>query len=321
MSKSPFLNEIRYKMHSQNYSESTINSYIRWIRSYIIYHKKQHPRNLNRGHVEQYLSYLAAERYCAVSTQKQALNAMAYLYNKHLVQPLGRLDIKKASKPKRIPAVLSKQEVERLLSNIDGSYHLAVSIMYGSGLRLMECLRLRIKDIDFERRQITVRGGKGNKDRSTILPTSMVKPLQRQIAKAGQYYQQDIAEGKANVWLPNALARKYPNAPKEWGWQWLLPASGYCVDKYTGELRRHHLHPKTVQRKIKQAVQDAKIIKQATAHTLRHSFATHLLESGVDLRAIQELLGHSDISTTMIYTHVASAASTRTVSPADNIAL
>ena len=317
--KSPFLNGIRTKMHAQNYSERTIKAYVDWIYRFIQYHKKKHPRDMDRQHVEQYLEYLAVKRYCAVATQKQALNAMAYLYNKYLIQPLGQMNIKRASKPKRLPIVLSINEVQRLLNNIDGQYHLAALIMYGSGLRLMECLRLRIHDIDFERRQITVRGGKGNKDRTTILPTSAVKQLQRQIAKAGDYYQQDIADGKANVWLPNGLARKYPNASKQWGWQWLFPASGYCVDKYNGELRRHHLHPKTLQRKIKQAVNSANITKQATAHTLRHSFATHLLEAGTDLRTIQELLGHSDISTTMIYTHVSAAASSRTNSPADII--
>lgn len=316
--KSPFLNDIIRKMHASNYSDRSIKAYLGWIFRYIKFHKNQHPRDLNREHIELFLSHLAVDRCCSVGTQKQALNALAYLYNKFLMQPMGQLTIKRASKPKRLPVVLSRNEVTALLDNLDGVYKLAATLMYGSGLRLMECLRLRIQDVDFERREIMVRGGKGDKDRMTILPASTVKLLQRQIAKAGDFYQIDLAAGKANVWLPNALSKKYKNAPKEWGWQWLFPANGYCADYHTGEIRRHHIHSKTVQRRIKQAANSAGIIKRATCHTLRHCFATHLLEDGADITAIQELLGHSEISTTMIYTHVACAAAHRISSPADH---
>jgi integron integrase len=239
------------------------------------------------------------------------------LYNRFLIKPLGTLTIKKARKPKRLPTVLSVSEVNALLENLTGVYLTCALLMYGGGLRLMECLRLRIKDIDFERKQITVRGGKGDKDRTTMLPLSAIKPLQRQLALAGKYHQQDLANNKANVWLPNALARKYPNAPAQWGWQWLFPASGYCSDKYTGEIRRHHIHPKSLQRAIKHAVHAAHINKPASAHTLRHSFATHLLETGVNIRVIQDLLGHQNINTTMIYTHVMTHGTTGLQSPAD----
>jgi integron integrase len=244
--KSPFLNDVIHKMHASNYSDRSIKAYLGWIYRYIKFHKNKHPREMSSEHVEAFLNYLAVNRHCSVGTQKQALNALAYLYNRFLIQPFGNLKIKKASKPKRLPVVLSKQEAEHVITNLDGIYKLAGLLMYGSGLRLMECLRLRIKDIDFERREIMVRGGKGDKDRTTILPVSAVKLLQRQIARSGEYHQIDLANGKANVWLPNALSRKYKNAPKEWAWQWLFPASGYCADYHTGEIRRHHIHHKTV---------------------------------------------------------------------------
>ena len=314
---SPFLGEIRHQMHAQNYAEATIKSYIGWILRFILHNNKRHPRDMGREQVEHYLAYIATDRHCSIATQKQALNALVYLYDKFLKKPLGKLYIKKARKPKRLPVVLSVGEVNALLDHLHGVYHTCALLMYGGGLRLMECLRLRIKDIDFERRQVTVRGGKGDKDRTTLLPIDAIKPLQRQLALAGKYHQQDLATGKANVWLPNALARKYPRAPSEWGWQWLFPASGYCTDKYTGEIRRHHIHQKSLQRAISQAVQAACITKAATAHTLRHSFATHLLETGTNIRVIQELLGHRNISTTMIYTHVMTHGTTGLQSPAD----
>jgi len=297
------------KAHSvfrtRHYAYRTEQSYTSWMKRFFGFRSGKKPDELNGDDIRDFLSYLATEKKVSASTQKQALNALVFFMEHVLGRPAGEIgEFTRPRRKQKIPVVLSKQEISRLFSHLDGVYRLAAGIMYGSGLRLMECMRLRVKDIDFDRKQITVRDGKGQKDRVTVLPEQMIKPLAEHLKKVRRIHEKDLANGFGEVFLPAALARKYPAASREWGWQYVFPASRIAVDPRTGAARRHHMHENNVQKAVKQARKKAGIAKQASCHTLRHSFATHLLGSGADLRAIQELLGHASLSTTQIYTHV-----------------
>jgi integron integrase len=305
-------------MRTLHYSIRTEQSYLSWIRQFILFHHKRHPSEMGGSEVGEFLSYLANERHVSASTQNQALNALNFLYTKVLGQPLGDLQgVVRAKRPKRLPVVLSRQEVARLLDRLSGEYQLMARLMYGSGLRLMEVLRLRIKDIDFDRHAVIVRAGKGDKDRITVLPESLEPYLRNQLEHARLLHQADLEAGFGETSLPWALARKYPNAAFQTGWQYVFPSNSRARDPHSGRIKRHHIHHTSVQNAIKNAVRSAGIEKPASSHTLRHCFATHLLEDGYDIRTVQELLGHKDVSTTMIYTHVLNRAGRGVRSPLD----
>ncbi|MDZ4097439.1 MAG: integron integrase, partial [Methylophilaceae bacterium] len=283
-----------------------------------LFHGKRHPRDMGAKDVEAFLTHLAVKRHVSASTQNQAKSALLYLYREVLEIELPWLDnVTQANVPKRLPVVLSVSEVQSVLTRLSGTHALVASLLYGGGLRLMEAVRLRVKDVDFERREIVVREGKGFKDRVTMLPESAVSDLKNHLAKVKALHGEDLAAGYGEVYLPFALDKKYPNAGREWGWQYVFPSRQLSVDPRSGKTRRHHIDEKGVQRAMKQAVFKAGITKPATPHTLRHSFATHLLQSGYDIRTVQELLGHSDVSTTMIYTHVLNRGGKGVVSPLD----
>lgn len=296
----------------------TEEAYVGWIRRFILANGKRHPQELGAREVEAFLTNLAIEGNVAVSTQNQAMSALLFLYREVLEQNLPWLEnIRRPKRPKRLPVVLSRDEVARLLSEMDGVTWLMASLLYGAGLRLMECVRLRVKDVDFVRREITVRNGKGGKDRRTMLPAMAVEALQGQLAEARRTHARDLSAGFGEVWLPNALARKYRHAAREWMWQYVFPANSRSLDPRSALVHRHHLDETLLQRAVKRAVNRAGITKPATCHTLRHSFATHLLESGYDIRTIQELLGHKDVATTQIYTHVLNRGGNGVLSPLD----
>lgn len=312
------LDQVSERCRVKHYSLRTEQAYVQWIRRFILFHGKRHPRDLGAPEVERFLTHLAVSGKVAAATQNQALAAILFLYRDVLAIELPWLDgITRAKKPPRLPVVLTHEEVKALLARLDGVYWLLASLMYGSGLRLMEALRLRVKDVDLARREITVREGKGAKDRRTMLPDVLVEPLKRQRERVQAIHERDTAEGLAPVWLPHALDRKYPNAGRSLAWQFLFPASQPGIDPRSGVRRRHHLHESAVQRGIKSAVRASGILKPASSHTLRHSFATHLLESGYDIRTVQELLGHRDVSTTQIYTHVLNRGGQGVRSPLD----
>ena len=302
---SQLLDRVREAIRTRHYSIRTEESYLRWIRQYIIFFNKRHPAEMGPPEISAFLSHLAVNRNVAASTQNQALSALLFLYREVLDMPVEWLDdIERAKKPKRLPVVFTREEVRALLARLGGDKWLMASLLYGAGLRLMECVRLRVKDVDFARLQITVREGKGNKDRVTMLPPSLAEPLRTQSAKAKALHESDVREGFGHVHLPYALAKKYPNADTEWGWQYVFPALRRSADPRTGREQRHHVAETALQKAVKGAIRAAGIAKPGSCHTLRHSFATHLLEAGYDLRTIQELMGHADVSTTMIYTHV-----------------
>jgi integron integrase len=310
---------IRAVFAAGRYSYLTEKAYLGWIRRYIVFHGKRHPSELGADQVAAYLTHLALERRVSPATQTQALNALLFLYRKVLAIDLPWIDgVVRAKRPARLPVVLSAGEVQATIAQLDGVYWLIGSLLYGSGLRLMECLRLRVKDVEFEQRQIVVRSGKGGKDRVTVLPNSVVNELRQHLAREREAHRRSLARGGGEVYLPFALYRKYPNAGREWGWQFVFPAEHDIRLPELGRYVRWHLHEKSVQRAVGHAVRRAGIVKPATCHTLRHSFATHLLQRGQDIRTIQELLGHKDVSTTMIYTHVSGIGATGTVSPLDH---
>lgn len=312
------LDQVRQILRLKHFSLKTEKSYIHYIREFILFHNKQHPKDMGVAEIRAYLSHLAVEKNVAASTQTVALSALLFLYRQVLQIELPYIDeIERAKRPERLPVVFTRSEAKQILAHLDGTNHLVVSLLYGSGLRLMECLRLRVKDIDFEYQQIIVRDGKGSKDRVTMLPTSVIEPLKLQLQKTKTLHQQDITLGYGSVELPHALERKYPNANREWGWQFAFPSWKRSIDPRTKVVRRHHLYEQVVQRAVKQAIQQAGIAKHGGCHTFRHSFATHLLEDGYDIRTVQELLGHKDVKTTMIYTHVLNRGGRGVRSPLD----
>lgn len=312
------LDRMRGRMRRLGLSIRTEEVYVGWVRRFILANAKRHPRDMGAREVERFLTGLAVRGHVSASTQNQALSALLFLYREVLQQELPWMDgIHRAKRPKRLPVVLSREEVAALLGEMEGVTWLMASLLYGAGLRLMECVRLRVQDVDFVRREITVRQGKGGKDRRTMLPTSSVEALQSQMAEARRVHKRDLDAGFGAVWLPDALARKYPGAAREWAWQYVFPASARSTDPRSGVTGRHHLDETVLQRAVKQAVRRARIDKPATCHTLRHSFATHLLEAGHDIRTIQELLGHRDVSTTQIYTHVLNRGGQGVLSPLD----
>ncbi len=316
------LGRVREVIRYKHYSLRTEKAYVGWVRRFVVFHGRRHPREMGAAEVRAFLAYLASELKVAAATHQQALAALLFLYKDVLGIELPWLaELERPKKPKRMPAVLSRLEVERLLTAMDGTHALMARLLYGTGMRLMEALRLRIKDVDFTRGEIMVRDGKGGKDRPTVLPTSLVASLQAHVQRVRLLWERDRAAGRAGVYLPEALARKYPSAVQSWGWFRFFPAADLSLDPRTGIERRHHAHEQALQRAIKRGLDAAGIAKPASTHTLRHSFATHLLESGYDIRTVQELLGHSDVSTTMIYTHVLNRGGRGVVSPLDGVGL
>jgi integron integrase len=312
------LEEVRDAIRRRHYSLRTEHTYVQWIRRFIYFSGKRHPREMGAAEVTAFLNYLARERHVAAATQNQALSALLFLYREVLVSPLPWLDeLDRAQRPARLPTVLTREEAQRLLDQMHGSRWLMASLLYGAGLRLRECLKLRVKDVDFGYRQIVVRDGKGAKDRVTMLPQALVEPLKLQLSRAKALHDRDATTGYGEVELPDALARKYPRACYEWGWKFVFPSPKLSTDPRSGALRRHHIYENYLIRAVKEAARAAHIVKHVSCHTLRHSFATHLLEAGYDIRTVQELLGHSDVSTTMIYTHVLNKGGQGVASPLD----
>ncbi|MFQ3662439.1 integron integrase [Roseiflexus sp.] len=320
MSSNPprLLDRVREALRRKHYALRTEEAYVGWIRRFILFHGKQHPQHLGHAEVQAFLTDLAVTQHVAASTQNQALSALLFLYNEVLQQPLdGPVDSVRAKQPTRLPTVLTRDEVTRVLDGLRGVHHLMASLLYGSGLRLMECVRLRVKDLDFAQRQVFVRDGKGAKDRLTMLPERLIVPLQNHLRHVRLLHDQDIRAGYGNVWLPDAFERKSPEAARDWLWQYVFPAEQRSVDPRSGKERRHHVDESGLQKAVKRAAKLAQIPKRVTCHTFRHSFATHLLERGYDIRTVQELLGHADVKTTMIYTHVLNRGGRGVQSPLD----
>ncbi|MBC2696554.1 MAG: integron integrase [Desulfobacteraceae bacterium] len=316
--KPKLLDQVRNATRVRHLSYRTEQAYVHWIKRFILFHNKRHPSEMDETYVSEFLTFLAVKRHVAASTQNQALSAILFLYRDVLKQELGWVnDVERAKKPERLPVVFSKQEVESILLRIEGTKWLMASLLYGSGLRLMECLRLRVKDVDFEYNQVVVRDGKGQKDRITMLSVSSKEPLKKHLAKIKAIHEADLKAGFGKVYLPYALHRKYPNADQEWGWQYVFPATKFSKEPRSGIVMRHHLDESTLRRAVKAAIRSAGITKNGSCHTLRHSFATHLLENGYDIRTIQELLGHKDVTTTMVYTHVLNKGGKAVRSPLD----
>jgi integron integrase len=312
------LARVREKIRLKHYSIRTEQAYVEWIKRFILFHGKRHPSTLGAAEVEAFLTDLAVGRQVAAPTQNQAKSALLFLYREVLDIELPWLgQVESAKAPRRLPVVLTRAEVVAVLRNLNGVHALIGRLLYGTGMRVMEGLRLRVKDVDFSRGEILVRDGKGHKDRVTVLPRSIASLLRRQLDFAGALHDEDLKAGCGEVWLPFALARKYRSAARDWGWQYIFPAEERSRDPRSGAVRRHHISDQSFQRAMRQAVRDAGIAKPATPHTLRHSFATHLLESGYDIRTVQELLGHADVATTMIYTHVLNRGGRAVVSPLD----
>ena len=317
--KVPLLEQMRGVLRFKRYSIRTEQAYLDWVKRFIRFHGKRHPQTMGADEVRAFLTHLAVEGKVAASTQNQALNALLFLYQRVLQLELPYLDdMERARRPKKLPVVLTRQEARGLLAALaHPTYTLMGWLLYGSGLRLMECVRLRVKDVDFAYRQLIVRDGKGMRDRVTLLPGRLHEPLRLHLAKVKALHEEDLARGGGNVYLPFALERKYPHAARDWGWQYVFPAAKLSVDPRSETRRRHHVGEKSLQNAVKAAVRAAGLTKPASCHSLRHSFATHLLEGGYDIRTIQELLGHKDVETTMIYTHVLNRPGLAVRSPAD----
>ncbi len=316
MAQPKLLDQFRAFIRKKHYSLRTEEAYVSWIRQFILFHNKTHPKDMGKAEISAFLSHLAVNRNVAASTQNQAFNALLFLYRNVLGAEFGELDnVEQAKKPKKVPVVFTKPEIKMIINQLEGYKWIMAQLMYGAGLRVMECVRLRVKDVDFGYRQITVRSGKGNKDCVTMLPEIAVEPLRLHLVKVKDIHQRDLNSGFGSVYLPFALERKYNNADRSWAWQYVFPATERAIDPRTGVERRHHIAESVIQRAIKQAVRSAEIPKTGNCHALRHSFATHLLEAGYDIRTVQELLGHK--ATTMIYTHVLNRGGQGVKSPVD----
>ena len=318
--KPRLLDQVREQIRYRHYSIRTERSYVEWVKQFVLFHGKRHPKEMGADEIRAFLTHLATERNVAAATHHQALSALLFLYRNVLGVDLPWLgELERPKKPKRLPVVLTVQEVSRTLAQLEGTHALMARLLYGTGMRLMEAVRLRVKDIDFARGEILVRDGKGGKDRVTMLPAALSAPLKAHLERVRELWKADRAAGQPGVYLPDALAKKYHKAPLEWPWFWVFPARENAIDPRSGIERRHHTHEQALQRAIKKAYSAAHVAKPASTHTLRHSFATHLLEGGYDIRTVQELLGHSDVSTTMIYTHVLNRGGRGVVSPLDKI--
>jgi integron integrase len=313
------LDQARDRLRTLHYSYRTEETYVDWMRRFILFHEKRHPTEMGVPEIQAFLTHLAADQHVAASTQNQALSAILFLYREVLHQQVEPILLSSARRPERLPTVLTREETLQIIDRLEGIHKLMVQLLYGSGLRLMECVRLRLKDIDFAYKTITVRDGKGEKDRIVPLPDSVVASLQRQIQRVRLIHEEDLAAGCGEVYLPNALDRKYPNAARELAWQYLFPAFKRAIDPRGGKERRHHIDSSGLQRAVKEAARNASVRKRVTCHTFRHSFATHLLQNGYDIRTVQELLGHKDVRTTMVYTHVLQRGGLAVKSPLDEI--
>ena len=316
-SQKKLLDQVRDACRLKHYSRRTEETYVDWIKRYILFHHKRHPQEMGVKEIEQFLTHLAVEGNVAASTQNQAYSAILFLYRYVLHINMPDINAVRAKKPKRLPVVLTREEVRCVIDQLDGTPKLMVQILYGSGLRLNECVRLRVKDLDFIQKQILIREAKGNADRVTMLPASLIEPLQAHLRRVKQLHTQDLTAGYGSVYLPTAFDRKYPNAAKAWSWQYVFPSSRLSIDPQTGATRRHHTSDSSLQKIIAVAARRAGLTKPIGPHTFRHSFATHLLESGYDIRTVQELLGHKDVKTTMIYTHVLNRGGLAVRSPLD----
>ena len=316
--RSPLLESVRAALILRHYSPKTVEAYIGWVRRFVLFHHRRHPESMAAPEVAAFLSHLASQGRVSASTQNQALAALLFLYAEVIHRPLDPVgDVVHAKRPARLPVVMSHSEVEAVLGQLSGVWHLMASLLYGSGVRLLECASLRVKDVDFSGGQLLVRRGKGQKDRATLLPRAVIPPLQAHLVTVRERHQLDLEDGAGKVELPNALRSKYPNACREWAWQWVFPATRRYVQPETGEQRRHHIHETALQRAVKVAANAAGLTKPVSCHTFRHSFATQLLEAGYDIRTIQKLLGHHDIRTTMLYTHVVNRGPFGVKSPLD----
>ncbi|MGA1842994.1 MAG: integron integrase [bacterium] len=314
------VDQIRDTLRLKHYSIRTEKSYVSWIIKFIIFHGKRHPREMGIQEIEEFLTHLAVKERVASSTQNQAYSAILFLYREVLKKDLqGPIDSIRAKKPRHLPTVLTREEAHRVINAMTGEHQLMAKLLYGSGLRLMEYVRLRVKDIDFEQDRIIIRDAKGMQDRMALLPEGIKSPLAKQLQRVKLLHDQDLAQGYGTVYLPFALERKYPHANREWGWQYVFPAKTVSTDPRSGTVRRHHIHERSLQKAVKDAVRLARIYKPVSCHTFRHSFATHLLEGGYDIRTVQELLGHKDVSTTMIYTHVLGKGVMGVRSPLDQV--
>jgi len=312
------LDRIRDAIRLRHYSIRTEDTYVDWARRFILYHNKRHPQEIGAAEVQSFLTYLATERHVAAATQNQAKAALLFLYKEVLGVDLPWLDeVVGAKQRDRLPVVLTPTEIRALLHELNSTSWLVAALLYGTGMRLLEGLRLRVKDVDFERRELVVRSGKGAKDRVTVLPENLILPLRQQLALSKVRHDRDLDAGFGAVWLPDALAEKFPSAPRSFGWQWVFPSTTRSVDPRSGIERRHHLHEASIQKAVATAARRAQILKPCSPHVLRHSFATHLLQAGYDIRTVQELLGHSDVKTTMIYTHVLNRGGRAVRSPFD----
>ncbi|MEK6325231.1 MAG: integron integrase [Acidobacteriota bacterium] len=320
MSPPKLIDQVRSVIRIKHYSLRTEEAYWHWIKRFILFHKKRHPNEMGEAEVSAFLSHLAVDKRVAASTQNQALSALLFLYKQVLKTPLDWIeDVQRAKRPSRLPVVFTREEVQAILRNLDGTKWLMASLLYGAGLRLTECLRLRVKDIDFGYSQIVVRDGKGGKDRVTVLPNSVKEALKNHLQKVKTLHVRDLLDGCGRTTLPFALDRKYPNAASEWGWQYVFPSAKRCWDAQSKREVRHHLAEEVLQKAVKSSVFRAGISKPGSCHTFRHSFATHMLESGYDIRTVQELLGHKDLNTTMIYTHVMNKGGRGVRSPVDEL--
>lgn len=316
------MDQVQEVMRFYHYSQSSIKSYSKWIRVYIKFHNTRHPKDMGKAEIERFLSHLAINRNNSISTQNQAFNAIVFLYKHVLHMPVStELSPIRSKKSIQVPVVLSIDEVQSLLRNMNRTWGLMARIMYGGGLRLNEALMLRVQDLDFGNHLLMVRDGKGGKDRTTLLPPSLIEKLHEHLARVKVLFEKDLSQGHANVWLPGALSIKYPKAPMSWEWQWIFPSANLSADPETGELRRHHVHKTGLGKALRKAKQQAGINKRVTSHTLRHSFATHLLQSGTNIRVVQKLMGHSDVKTTEIYTHVLEQNINAVTSPLESLNL